>query len=313
MKLLKKYSFVILFVLLLLLLLLLWLCFLRKKENFSNNDSVVSVLSNSAGFFSMFFFTLNHYLYCKKNNINFKIESENWTYKKELGWTDYFKDVELSYNDNSNINNAGYANTLGEFNLREYKNAISEIYIYNDKTSYEIQKTKERLGLINKHYDSIFIRRGDKLANEIKFSNASNYIQLLLIKNPNCNTIFLQTDDYNSFIELQEYIEKNNLQIKALTLCDKNMNGASHSNINQMSLNEKYEHTIEIITGVDILANSNICICDYDSNVSRFVKLFYKNPENVYDINYPDIDIDYNSTVCPSYEFSRNIITPLHK
>ena len=53
----------------------------------------------------------------------------------------------------------------------------------------------------------------------------------------------------------------------------------------------------------NILINSNICICDFQSNVSRFVKLAHKNSDNVFDIINPNSDIDYNKKVCPGYSF----------
>jgi hypothetical protein len=56
-----------------------------------------------------------------------------------------------------------------------------------------------------------------------------------------------------------------------------------------------------MIIGIDICSKSNICICDYQSNVSRFIKLFHNNPNNVYDII--NEDIDYNKIQNPAYGF----------
>jgi len=78
------------------------------------------------------------------------------------------------------------------------------------------------LNLIPYEYDSIFIRRGDKLVEESSIIYEEDYLKLLLSINPECNVIFLQTDDYNSFTNLQDLIIKNNYDIKIYTLCEKN-------------------------------------------------------------------------------------------
>jgi len=72
--------------------------------------------------------------------------------------------------------------------------------------------------------------------------------------------------------------------------------------VEDMNNEEIYKHTLDMIVGVDIVANSNICITDYQSNVSRFIKLFHKIPNNVYDVNSTN-DIDYEKKICPSFSF----------
>ena len=306
-------------------------------ERFENEKNVISVLSkNNAGFFSGFYCMVNHYIYCKKHKKNFKINSEDWLFKKQHGWTDYFKNIELKYNDDVDTQQPGFLNILEDFPIKDYKHNIPELYIYNDKTINEIQKTKERLNLLNKKYDSIFIRRGDKLIAESVILQTDDYLKLLLKKNPNCKTIFLQTDDYNTYIDLQKYNEEKQLQLEIITLCDKNMRGVIVYNhlkssilnsdiskpknnqdylntiksnlentkaVNEMNPDEIYNHTMTMIIGIDIIANSNICICDYQSNVARFIKLFHKNSDNVFDVMNENTDIDYNKKVCPSYSF----------
>ena len=279
-------------------------------ECFEKDKNVISVLSNGPGFYASFFIMLNHYIYCKKHKKNFKINSENWLYKKQDGWTDYFKNTELKYNDNVDTQQIEFLTVLEDFPIIDYKYNIPEVYIYNENTIHEIQKTKERLNLLNKNYDSIYIRRGDKLIAESVILQTDDYLKLLLKKNPNCKTIFLQTDDYNTYIELQKYNEERQLKLEIITLCDKNMRGSITDNnrkseilnsdisknknnqdylntikiylehtktIHQMNPDEKYNHTILMIIGINIISNSNICICDYQSNVSRFIKLFHKN------------------------------------
>jgi hypothetical protein len=275
------------------------------------------------------FKVLNHYLYCKKHKKNFKINSSGWIFNIDKGWEDYFENTELIYNK-TDIDDIKYTTHpyLNYFTINEYKNAIPEIYRYNKKTIEEINKRKSIFDIQDGDYDSIFIRRGDKLANESKLIFTNDYIELLLKINPYCKKIFLQTDDYNCYLDLKKYIYENNLNIKVYTLCKENdfgvimhsyrkdeLNTALKDNINKenkeylstiidklkdtkpveyMSKEEKYDHVLTMMTGIDILINSNICITDYQSNVSRFIKLKHKNPKNVYDVINPYNDIDYN-------------------
>jgi len=307
---------------------------LVKKENIDEVDTVTSNLANSgfAGFYSTFFFTINHYIYCKKHNKNFKINSEGWVFKSHLGWEDYFINTELkNINNSSNTKDFGHQNVLEDYSIDEYRKAIPEIYKYNENTKKEIQNSMNKLNLSNNNYDSIFIRRGDKLGSESDFINEEKYIDLLLIKNPKCENIYLQTDDYNSYKNLQQIIKNRNLNIKLCTLCDENDYGTIMSNmqknillnsaknkaylstiidkiektkpVEDMNKEEKYKHILNMIVGIDITLNSNICITDYQSNVSRFIKLAHKKSDNVYDVLTENSDIDYEKLICPAYGF----------
>ena len=302
---------------------------------------IISELNINAGFFSQFFFMLNHYLFAKKNGLSFTLQSDKWLYKSSKGWEDYFMNfdinddvTELIINDNCQNLILKHSKSMESYSLNEYKSIIKEVYQYNNTTSQKIFETKQKINLLHgAEYDSICIRRGDKLLAESNYIDTSKYIDLLLSKNPNCHTIFLQTDDYNCYLDLQKYILDKNLNIKLITLCNENTKGGIYvyqvsiervekasyeimdnveyisSNIanileskpiNKMNCEEIYEHTIDLITSVDIVLHSNICVCDYSSNIFRFIKLTHDNSDNVYDVLNPDLDIDMNRTEIPA-------------
>ena len=284
---------------------------------------ITSILDKSAGFFSVFFFTLNHYIFCKKNKVSFEIDSNEWLFKYKYGWTDYFKECELKYDTNFIHHRLKHCQTADNFALHEYIKIIEEIYIYNDNVSNEIEKVKTELNLQKGTYDSIFIRRGDKLISESVYIHIKSYIVLLLKYNPNCNTIFIQTDDYRAYLELKEYINNHQLNIKVITLCDPNLQGivvfdpkhreqlhTTTKLVTEKTPDEIYKHTLDMLIGIDILRNSNICVCDYQSNVSRFIKLSHNNPSNVYDAMY-FTEIDYNRIECPAFGIFRGEMTIL--
>ena len=246
---------------------------------------IISILDYSAGFFSQLHFTINHYLWCKLNGVNFMLHSTNWLFRFKNGWTDYFEDNSLIFKSTIPKNEIVYKkhrDTNGDFSLIEYRNIIGEFYRYNTTTKQAIIDTKIKYN-IPETYDCIFIRRGDKLYVESTYIHSSKYLDLLIKKNPDCKNVFLQTDDYNCYLELQEYIKEK-------------------KSVNRMTPYEKYEHTITMIIGVDIAIHSNICVCDYSSNVARFIKLAHDNNKNVFNVLNPDLDIDMNSTECPAYD-----------
>jgi len=257
------------------------------------------------------------------------------------GWIDYFESIELNY-DTDNTKEITYydqRNTiLDNFTLHEYRNAIHELYIYNEKTKQEIMQIKNKYNLVN-NYSSIFIRRGDKLISESNLYSACIYIEHLLKIEPECKRIFIQTDDYNCITEAKEYLQSKKLSglqdIEIITLCNENTKGMviiSHQQeflfdvinnksnsrnknyllnvkdnltnfkpVDQMNSDEIYRHTIDMLIGIDIVLNSNNCVIDFESNVSRFIKIAHNSPNNVYDINNSNVELD--KIYFPAYGF----------
>jgi hypothetical protein len=267
----------------------------------------------------------NHYIHCKTNNISFYLMSDEWLFKYKIGWNDYFDYKNLFKYDN-HIKMYSWQNTCKDYQLKDYKIAIKDLYIYNSVVKDKIACKTEELGLNNTDYGSIFIRRGDKLINESNLHNTEIYIDLLLHHYPECSTIFIQTDDYNCILDSERYLKGRNINI--ITLCDKNMRGVFLNNnyidttidynteymksikddiikykkVIDMNPDEIYEHALEMIIGLDIVNHSKYCILDYQSNVSRFIKLSHSNNDNVIDINGNNMDM--NRYACPAFHSS---------
>ena len=296
---------------------------------------IKSVFDKSSGFFSMLFFFVNHYIYAIKNNFNFKIYSEKWLFKYKLGWEDYFENIDICDKPEGQVMIGNSNTTLSNYSIQEYKNVLDNFYKYNKNTIQLINQKKKELNLLEKEYSSIFIRRGDKLLWESDYIHSKEYLKYLLEINPNCNLIFLQTDDYNCYLELDNYIKSNNLNIKVLTMCNqdckgmiifsfhknnilkhnfkrsnnidylkKNLNSLSKfKSVEKMNNNEIYNHTMEMIIGIDIVLSSNIVVTDYSSNVARFIKLKHKNSDSVYDFISKTNRLDFNKISCLSCGF----------
>jgi hypothetical protein len=309
--------------------------FKNKLELFDKQDigSINSVFNKCGGFYSLLGFKLNHYIYAKKYGLDFSVSENDWSYTIVNGWTDYFEPVEIKHSKNNNKLNYKIDECykiLEDFTLQEYKDAIPELYRYNQKTLNIINNKKKELGIDNKEYCGIYIRRGDKLVDETIYVPSKNFVDILFEKNPNCKTIFVQTDDYNSVRDIKDYINMDDIEI--LTLCPENMFGSISNNdyynkmknnnvdtnnedymkqinenlskpISDLNITERYLHTIELLTSIDILLHASTVICDFDSNISRFIKLAHDNIDNVYDVRDRYQNLDLSIKKCPSHSF----------
>jgi len=296
---------------------------------------IISILDKSAGFFSLLFFSINHYIYARKQKKLFILDTENWMFKYKKGWEDYFEEP-IQEDDviPSQPKIAGFQKTLDDYPMKDYETYIKDYYQYNSHTKEQILNKKRELKLYPSNeiqYGSIFIRRGDRLFGESKFIHGELYIKKMLELRPDINIIFLQTEDYTCYEEIEHYIKTNHLHhIKLLTLSNPNQRGSltsrlpNYINTNieknkeyinkvrrqlhntteviNMTPEQKYKHTMDMIIGLDIVLCSQICICDYQSNVSRFIKLAHPQPNNVYDVF--DTPFDYNKKICPAYPTS---------
>jgi hypothetical protein len=286
----------------------------------------------------MFFLLLTHYIHCKKNNISHVLDSGNWLFKYQVGWEDYFQPFSFMRDYNiQDVHTIQIWYLPEEFPIFEYREAIRDIYIYNNETATKIKEYKSMNSIIDKTYDAIFIRRGDKLCFESQYIPTEKYMEKLLEKNPHCRKLWIQTDDYNVIIDAKRYVTTHRLEIEIMTLCKPSSRGGMiiFNNINHatfervstsgnqfegnkeylsevigdlqkiktvedMSPSEIYEHTMDMLIGIDIVLHSNVCVCDYFSNVSRFIKLAHDNYDNVYDVYRPDVEINLNTIRCPA-------------
>lgn len=301
---------------------------------------MISILNRAAGFFSQFFFTINHYIYCKKRRINFRLDTSDWTFSYKEGWTDYFKSFDVVFDGSSETNERhGHGTVLEDIPYKEYGEVLQEVYQYNDFIKAKIAEKMEELHILKGTYESIFIRRGDKLLCESKYLATEEYIKTLLRiceeKGRTCRTIFLQTDDYQAYIDIQAFLHRNDLNIRLLTLCNPDLFGFTMSGIefyknpSDFSENQPYidkirdmnvqnkiifdldrdemlDHMLTFLVGVDIVLQSRICVTEYSSNVGRFIKLWkgdsvYTAYKDKCQYHEAGKELDLEMVRCPSY------------
>ena len=142
-----------------------------------NNHKGIIINMNDVGFFSQIKFTLNKFIYCKKYNINFNIESDKWIYKYNYGWLDYFENIDLMCIDlqgyelnalkslGSKLNNVKYIITecsisTTYINGVEFKELSDYLALYNFKYIRSNKYGSKYPDVTKKYYaefDSLFI------------------------------------------------------------------------------------------------------------------------------------------------------------
>jgi hypothetical protein len=288
---------------------------------------LVYFLQRNAGFFSEVFFMVNYYLISQRNNFPFGINTSNWLFKYEKGWHDYFNSLnEIDENTqfylvpNRIPEEIDFCENLN-FTILDYRNACLDIFQLNDKLTIIYNSIIRDLDLYD--YHSIFIRRGDKMIQESVYISTSKYIDLLLEKE-NVKTIFIQTDDYNVYLEAKKYINSLNLDIRIVTTCPITKKGVhmfgvhtkgselskendiyiKNQDVNtkpiiQYNNEEIFDHTVEMLIGLEICKHSRFLALDMQSNVSRYLLLTHDKIENVLDMQ--NTSIDFNKPIlCPS-------------
>jgi hypothetical protein len=254
------------------------------------------------------------------------------------GWTDYFKSIDFTgVNEEGEPSQVLKHNQLaGNFLMWDYQDIIrNHLYLYNDEVARQVRDKTAELGLVHGEYDAIFIRRGDKLCCESKFIDTNQYVELLLRKNPNCCTIFVQTDDYNVFLDVEKYVKTHDLNIRVVTICDPNTRGMvifdkvlsveldnvvirgnqmnqqyfetiyddlkKFTPVEKMNSEQIYRHTVDMLIGVDIVLHSKYCTLDNQSNVSRFISIAHNDYTKLFDVRYPNENINMGWSMCPAY------------
>jgi hypothetical protein len=118
---------------------------------------------------------------------------------------------------------------------------------------------------------------------------------------PDVDFIFFQCDDYTAYEEAKIILSDRN--IKLLTLCDESERGHFTRVMRALPMEEIKLIFKKVLLAISILSESEYCITDYQSNVSRFIKLYHSNPDNVFTVekrNEPNFKV---LTPCPAYFF----------
>ena len=268
---------------------------------------------NENGFFCVFFFFLQTYIYCRKHDKIMYIKDDKYKFKYENGLDDYI--ILNSY-------------------VRKYKKELTETIFYghmrvphiditfNDYKHYSKELFIIKTDILLKYnlpdsYNSIFLRGGDKLLNEAKQVAISEYVNTLLQNDNDTKNVFVHSDDNLLVEKVKQYIENKNIDLHVYKITNNKSNGGAvvmnrlkqrqckHiKSVDGMNNEEIKEHVILMLTAFDIIKRSNNVVGSFDTNVCRFMKINYDC--NVYSVN-KNYKFDLNKEIKnPAYGFKLN-------
>ncbi len=145
---------------------------------------------------------------------------------------------------------------------------IPIVYRFNDEYTSLINETINKINLPEK-YISLHVRAGDKIT-ECQLINPQSYLDKA-IELSNCNQIFVSTDDYRIFEELQ----KNNPNYTFYTTTSPNEKGNDTELFFSSSKENIKNNLIEMFSAVEIFQKSEIFIGTYSSNPGLFISLLF--------------------------------------
>ena len=282
--------------------------------------SLVFQLENKkGGFFCQILKLASNYLYAKKHNLSFFVEDSAWLFQHSRGWRDYFTSLhvirekipplpihpELEVEDER----------LHAYTLQEYMDIIEEIFQVQEEVQDRYEKERKTLP---EEYNSIVIRRGDKMYGEAFYISTMEYVKKLLEKSE--LPIFVQTDDYTAYEEVCECVQRLNKHIDVRTTCPVDKHGTfvfnyepsigsvvseqnnkylmklttrHQKSVNQYSPAERKEYVEELLVGLKICMESRYAVTDFQSNCTRFLVCAHHHPSNV---------LSVGPIVCPPYD-----------
>jgi hypothetical protein len=255
-------------------------------------NAVVFQLSNAGGFYSVFFFLCQAYIYAKANNLDFYITSTNWYYRFDKGWHDYLTslnqwDPKFARKYSQVLFTSHMQIPKGDFKLQDYMQAIKEIYHLKP----ELEERANEILAKNPELISVFVRRGDKITyGEAPFIETPNLLKLINMSKETSGTIFVQTDDYRVIVELEQELPN----VKLIYTVPKTKFG-SHSRIwDKLPADERKIQTEEMLVGLQVCIKSRLLWTDFTSNVGRFLKLSNFDNTRIYasDRPIPELILD---------------------
>jgi hypothetical protein len=265
---------------------------------------------------------VGHYLFAKKNKLALTIVDDAWLFKHKLGLKDYFDSLDTHTPDKAyqmpvfHIGTDDERININRFTVKEYQEGFAFVTKLNKNMEEKKQAVMNKLGLVEGQYDAIMIRRGEKIYCESYYIDTKDFITKLAERKT--NTIFVQTDDYNGYLETVEEAKKIDPNIKVITTCPPTQHGIVNfkqarerldslyynkmSNFVSEEKNKEYcqetlnkigksveeytpeevqAHAEESIIGLEICSLSRFLCMDLQSNVNRYLFLKHNNIDNI--------------------------------
>lgn len=271
---------------------------------------------SDCGFFSVYFFFLEVYIFCRKQDKRVQINDHKWKFCHTLGLKDYFDIPDEYIECNSDFSSGPTIFKhmfcpICRYSLDTYKEYIKEIYIPNIEIRTKVQEYKKSLP---QRFDSIFVRWGDKLYVESKYIEPRVYIEML-VNISDTPDIFIHSDDHDEVVKFKTYISSAYPEKIVHSITDESDSGGAlvmemlryygkltKKSVDTMDRDERKQHTEKMLCAIEIMRSSGVVVLDYQSNVSRFMKIYFDC--QVVSVNKEDSNINTTKGVeNPSYGF----------
>jgi hypothetical protein len=234
----------------------------------------------------------------KDSGVPLYISHEDWQYTAKDGWHDYFTTLTSLPAEPLDPAPTRYQHGLdiGErsYPVSRYEEAIREIY----KPKQEmLDKAEAFIKTIGGPYTSLYVRRGDKVADgsrEMDLIPLPKILEDCEIKDDGRN-LFIQTDDYRIVDEAKKLLPS----CKVFTLAKETEDGAVHAEIKGMSPDQRREHTEQLLIGNAVFLKGNPAWADGRSNVGRFLKLASFDTVKVYPKGSPGESLTRDKRMSP--------------
>ena len=216
-------------------------CF--QKENEQKEQTFVHRLGG-LGFYSELSIVTRAILYCLAHDLKLVIDSREFAYRREHGWSDYFlpfcadlsddSNIEADVDCHSNVRGPGTVFNellahhrgsirLGNISIRGFEEILvtlfTMIFRLNDQTCLNVEKAIDECGLPER-YASVHIRRGDKVGDEDCYYPAELYLDHLEAHGAADLPIFVLSDDLLAVRETQTALRRRRSPVPLFSLCE---------------------------------------------------------------------------------------------
>lgn len=294
---------------------------------------IFKLKKNDGGFFSQMWHLLAYSIYAKKYSLNLLIDDSDWMFTHSLGWRDYFTSLSLVKENNNQIHPIYTSindSLLHQHTLNEYRIECSNVFTFNPSLQFKIEETLKQFNLEKGSYGAVMIRRGDKMYGESYYIPTEVYLKPLF--ESNIDKIFVQTDDYNAYLEVCKLVKDKNLLIDIFTTCPSDKFGSfvfnyspevgstkselnndylsslaklpKKKSVNQYTPIEMKEHVEEMLVGLEICKLASILSTDFQSNVTRYLYVSHPNLSSVTAVDSINVTIPLTIPMkCPAHGF----------
>jgi hypothetical protein len=238
--------------------------------------------------------------YCEKYNYDLKVELDqrdglDGRLYFQFGFEKYFN-LESNYDKNKVYTNTIISGGFGKNKddptrleflklQRTHINFPTAVRIHKKLTISLFVKNKITTQISNlklpDNYVFMHIRRGDKLKHEANFIGFDKFICKHIEFNKNIKNIFIASDDYNTVLEANKYLQENKLDYKVYNIIDNNKKGHdTHFRLTHKNFFSEKEF-INFMTEVEIARLSKHVYCTYSSNVGRYIAVLHEDLNNI--------------------------------